>query len=393
MAMRPRRTVSSSTGATKAFGFLQVGDFAQIIGDVDEYYGMTQIYAAGSGDILTVLAEDYPVPMAEPLDPPADRTAADTYMEAFEGMLIEVPVTVTVVGPTNYFGEYYVVRGDKGVTRLVRNANPPDGYRIGVDDGLALSDDYVVGDVLDGLYGPLHYTFDNWKVEQASQPMVVSLVDVPDTLPQYPPAGDYAVTVGAFNVLNFDGLDNAVKLTKVVSSIIAMGPPTFLSLEEITVVDTWHYFDNYTVTGVIADVLGGLAAAGYNYDYAYSHADAGGHGVAVLYDIDVVQLDGVDTLQGCSAAGAAARPITIRCGRCARRRATNRSSHAGRWSSPGRWTRRCRRRRSRSSARTSSQASASAMTSSGVWSRRSWWRPTSRIWSLPGSRTWPSPAT
>ena len=288
---------------TQSFSYLQVGDLAQVTGDVDEYYGTTQIYAGSTSDELIVLAEDYPVPMAVSLDPPADRTDADDYLEAVEGMLVEVPVTVTVVGPTNAYGEYYVVRGETGLTRLVRNTNPPDGYRIGVDDGLTLSDDYVVGDVLGGLYGPLHYTFDNWKIEQAYQPIAVSLVDVPDTLPQYPSAGMYDVTMGAFNVLNFDGLDNEVKLTKVISSIIAMGPPTFLSLEEIAVEDTWAVYDSYTVTGVIEDVLGGLAAEGYNYDYAYSHADVGGHGVAVLYDTDVVQLDGVETLQGCSVNG------------------------------------------------------------------------------------------
>lgn len=289
--------------SSQPFGFLQVGDLVEVHGQVDEYYGLTRLRSTHSSDALTVLAEDIPTPPAAALNPPADRTAADAYLETFEGMLVAVPVTVTVVGPTNHFGEYYVVRGDTGVTRLVRNTNPPDGYRLGVDDGLVLSDDYVVGDVLSGLYGPLHFTYDNWKIEQAHQPTVVSLADVPDALPQYPHAGTYSVTVGAFNTLNFDGQDNDVKLTKVVSSIIALGPPTFLSLEEITVVDTWHYFDNYTVTGVISDVLGGLAAAGYNYDYAYSHADGGGHGVAVLYDTDVVQLDGVATLQGCSAVG------------------------------------------------------------------------------------------
>lgn len=281
---------------------VQVGDYISTTGLVEERYGVTQLKATFSSDV-ELLATDWTMPAAVSLNPPADRAAADDYMEAFEGMLTAVPDNINVIGPSNAYGEFYFVRADTGVDRLVLQDNADlDGYRIGMDDGIMMLDEYIVGDVLSGVYGPLHYSFDNWKVQQMAPLDVVTATVLP-TPPQFAPAAAAEFTTGAFNVLNFDGADNPVKLDKIVDAIGAMGAPTFLSLEEITVVDTYHYFDNYTVTGVITDLITALAGDGHNYDYVYSHADAGGHGVAVLYDTDRVTLDGWSTLQGCSEFG------------------------------------------------------------------------------------------
>ncbi len=288
---------------TQAYN-VAVGDLVEVSGSVDEYYNTTQIDARDAADVLTILASDSDLPHAIELDPPATRAVADLYLETLEGMLVEVPLTVTVVGPTNSFGEYYFVRSETGLTRILRSDIAAfDGYRLGVDDSIVASDDYVVGDVLLGIAGPLHYTFDNWKVEQLSQPTAVSLVDVPDTLPQYPQPGQYQVALGAFNVLNFDGLDTGVKLNQVVSNILALGGPAILSLEEIAPMDVWNPYDSYTVTAVLDDLVAALAAQGYTYSSIYSHPDAGGHGVAVLYNPDVVTLDGTAELQTCSTNG------------------------------------------------------------------------------------------
>jgi uncharacterized repeat protein (TIGR01451 family) len=293
--------------------FVQVGDYISATGLVEERYGVTQLKATFPSDV-ELLASDWEMPVAVSLNPPADRAAADDYMEAFEGMLTAVPDNINVIGPSNAYGEFYFVRADTGVDRLVLQDNADlDGYRIGMDDGIMMLDEYIVGDVLSGVYGPLHYSFDNWKVQQMAPLDVVTATVLP-TPPQFAPAAAAEFTTGAFNVLNFDGADNSVKLDKIVDAIEAMGAPTFLSLEEITVVDTYHYFDNYTVTGVITDLITALANDGHNYDYVYSHADAGGHGVAVLYDTDRVTLDGWSTLQGCSPDGSSSTtnydPIT-----------------------------------------------------------------------------------
>ncbi len=281
-----------------------VGDLVEVSGDVDEYYASTQINATAASDVLTIMSNNVDLPHAIELNPPATRAAADVYLETLEGMLVEVPLTVTVVGPTNAYGEYYFVRGETGLSRILRDDIAAfDGYRLGVDDSIVASDDYVVGDVLLGIAGPLHYTFDNWKVEQIVQPTAVSLVVVPDTLPQYPPLGQYQVALGAFNTLNFDGLDTEVKLNKVVSNIVALGGPAILSLEEIAAMDTWDSDGGYTITAVLDDLVAALAAQGYTYASAYTHPDVGGHGVAVLYNPDVFVLDAASDLQGCSSVG------------------------------------------------------------------------------------------
>ncbi|MBN2002625.1 MAG: DUF11 domain-containing protein [Anaerolineae bacterium] len=281
-----------------------VGNLVKVSGVVDEYYNATQISAKTASDVLTILASDSELPQAITLDPPATRAAADLYLEPLEGMLVEVPVTVTVVGPTNGYGDYYVVRGETGLARILRDDMAAfDGYRLGVDDGIVASDDYVVGDVLIGVAGPLHFTYSNWMVEQLSQPDVISLVDVPESLPQYPQPGMYDVTMGAFNTLNFDGLDTEVKLNKVVSNIVALGGPAVLSLEEIAAMDTWDSAGGYTITAVLNDLVTALAAQGYTYASAYTHPDVGGHGVAVLYNPDVFVLNDMADLQGCSSVG------------------------------------------------------------------------------------------
>ncbi|MCA9947761.1 MAG: hypothetical protein KC449_29975, partial [Anaerolineales bacterium] len=51
------------------------------------------------------------------LDPPGPPAAAQAYFESREGMLVSLPVTGTVVGPTS-FGTVTVIPGDEGVTRV-----------------------------------------------------------------------------------------------------------------------------------------------------------------------------------------------------------------------------------------------------------------------------------
>lgn len=291
------------------FAFLQPGDYVEVHGDVDEYYGVTQVYAGSSSTSeLYLLANSRPLPAAVELDPPADRASADTYLETLEGMLVTGAPTVTVVGPTNGFGEYYFVPGDTGIERLVRSTNPPDGYRVGVNDGISGPHDFVVGDVLAGIYGPLHYTFSEYKVEQWVEPTVISETEIPMDLPTYGRPAATHFTMGAYNTLNFDGTsitgaDYAAKLEKIVAAIKAMGPPTVFSLSEITAVDAYDYSGPVTLTGVITDVINALATTGHAYDYVYSHTDYGGHGVAVLYDTNQFTMTAWTTLQSCSPDG------------------------------------------------------------------------------------------
>jgi len=103
-------------------------------------------------------------------------------------------------------------------------------------------------------------------------------VDPPVSVPSWPMAAATQFSVATFNTYNFDSGASAAKQTKVINTIAEFNGAAFVALEEIE-------GDNETfMAGLLAD----LATAGYNYDYVASHTDVGGHGVALLWNTDLV---------------------------------------------------------------------------------------------------------
>jgi hypothetical protein len=86
-----------------------------------------------------------------------------------------VTVDVGVTHGTLLTNEVEVSTGTAGDPKISRcdsprvlQTDPPDGYRIGLDDGVASTGEFKVGDVIAGVRGPLHYSYGNWKVESPS---------------------------------------------------------------------------------------------------------------------------------------------------------------------------------------------------------------------------------
>ncbi len=272
-----------------------VGDLVTVTGVVQEFneYGdpcpacETQIMVASSADV--VIGPNVGAPAATELMP--DGTPL--YLEAHEGMLATVSITAPVVGPTNY-GTFMVIRGDEGVDRVMRGS-PQDGKAFGVRNYLRYGSggpNLIVGSVVTtGIDGPLAFSYSNYLVAlQDLGALFYASKEAPAEPPTWPAPGANQFNVATFNAYNFDSL--GTHLTKVVSTLVQMNGPTFLSLQEID------------VATVVTDVINSLATAGYAYDYAYSHPDVGGHGVAVLWRTDQVSNVVWSTqYQGCSPYG------------------------------------------------------------------------------------------
>ena len=285
-----------------------VGDLVTVtgtVGEFSEYDGtacsgdtcLTQIAVSGASDVE--VGPTATLPTATELDPPGgDVAVAATYWESLEGMLVTIPNTATVVGPTSY-NTIMVVRGDLGVERVLRTG-PHAGMPVAVrhykrngklDDG-SYPDNLIVGSTVENVDGPLVYSYGSYLVATQFGAPWTTVYDkpAPTTVPTWPAAPAEQFSAATFNTYNYNG--GATKLTKVVSTVVGLGAPTFLSLEEISVAD------------VITDVITALNARGYPYAYAYSHPDVGGHGVAVLWRTDrVTDVTWSTEYQGCSADG------------------------------------------------------------------------------------------
>ncbi len=285
---------------TAAFSGVSVGDRVAVTGTVQEFsewdgsacYGdacLTQV-AVSTADI-SVVGTGAVSPTV--LTPPGDPVSSTLYFESLEGMLVTIPATATVVGPTSY-GTIQVVPGSLGIDRVMRGG-PFEGMPVGVrpDERYGSgAPDLATGSVVSGVDGPLTFSYNDYLIADQDGYAVVQAVQPPTDAPSWPAPAPMQFSAATMNTYNFDAADPALKATKVVSQVLQMNAPTFLALQEID------------AAGVMSDVLAGLSAAGYVYDFAYSHPDVGGHGVALLWRADMVTNVVTSTAyQSCSASG------------------------------------------------------------------------------------------
>ncbi len=275
---------------------VNLGDVVTVVGVVQEFNEYddptadteTQVLVNNSGNVsVTGTGAVTPAPLAP------DGTAL--YFEAHEGMAVNLPpeaYSAPVVGPTSY-GTFFVVRGDEGVSRVMRGS-PQDGKVFGAR-GYQLygsgTPNLIVGSHINaGIEGPLAYSYGNYLVALQNLAALDYVAIDPPAVPTWPEALSDQVTVATFNTYNFDSTGTA--RIKVADTIETMSGPLLVGLQEIA------------VETVMPALLADLADAGYSYDYAYSHPDVGGHGVAMLWRTDrVTEVDWSTDYQACSAVG------------------------------------------------------------------------------------------
>ncbi len=248
---------ATSDGLFVLTGELEVpvalSDRVQVKGKVREKSGQTLLEVLALEDV-TRLSAGNELPVAVELDPPQDKVLARTYLETLEGMLVQVSEPAVAVAPTSKYGETALVRSTWGIERVMHG--DPTGLLIFLDDGSytthydlsTLPFAIQTGDTVAGVIGPLAYTFEDYKIEPITTP-VITPTDRP--LPALEPAGPDEFSVATFNVENlFDFLDphpsdppqpsvTAYKLdlTKTADAILAMGAPTIVGLQEVENVD------------------------------------------------------------------------------------------------------------------------------------------------------------
>lgn len=277
---------------------INVGDQVQVTGRVRELSGQTALDPATAADVV-VLGAAAALPEPVPFDPPADPAQALLYNESREGMLVTLASEAVVVAPTTQYGEYALVSQQHGVNLVTRLDEV--GYLIVVDDGSSVVHNdsstlaYTVQqfDVVTNLSGVLAFTFGQYKIEPLAPPDVFH---VEIELPTLAAATANQFSVATFNVENLYDLTDPhpaspprpsldeyhTKLTKVAESILAMGAPTLIGLQEVENID------------VLEDLVAEAALSGYSYEpYLIEGNDSRWIDVAFLVRSDLATVTGV----------------------------------------------------------------------------------------------------
>jgi hypothetical protein len=286
---------------------VSVGDSVLVTGTVTEFRpggsgtaNLTTTEISDPGRSVTVLSSGNPLPPTTVIGtggrvPPTmvidDDATGDVetsgtfdamtdgidFYESMEGMLVQVNNPV-VVGPTNDFGEVFVL-ADDGANASVRTArggiiirpNDFNPERIQFDDTLTLPGTPMVhanvGDHFTGsAVGVLDYNFGNFEIL-----ITAPLTTVPGGLARETTddAGPQELAVGTFNVENLDPTDPPAKFADLADVIVNnLKSPDIIAVEEVqdnngavndAVVDA-----TLTYTTLIAAIQ---AAGGPTYDF------------------------------------------------------------------------------------------------------------------------------
>ncbi len=276
---------------------LDLGDLVRIRGQVREVSGQTLLDLTSLDD-LELLDSGLDLPQPVEIDPPQDSQSAQAYLEALEGMLVQVSEPALAVAPTSKYGEAVLVRPRWGVERIMRGE--PMGMAIFVDDGSSATHynqetlPFAIqsGDLVSGAVGPLAYTYDNYKIEPIAIPVISRTERL---LPALDPLEPGQFSVATFNVENlFDFRpphpsdppppsvsEYRLKLAKTADAILAMGAPTILGLQEVENVD------------ILADLAEQEALAEYGYQpVLIEGTDSRGIDVGYLVRSDQATVEG-----------------------------------------------------------------------------------------------------
>ena len=300
---------------------VNVGDLVRVTGEVDEYHDLTELKNISTLTICSHNASVTPATLNLPFN-------SDTYLERYEGMLVNLPQRLTV--SNNYeLGRYGQITLSSGrlmvptqITSPGTNANAVqaqnDLKRIIIDDGstttnpdpilypapkLSATHTLRSGDTVTGVTGVLNYSYDHYRVQPTSTPNFVAANPRTAT----PLAVGGTLKVASFNVLNYfngngagagfptsRGAKTAFEFDrqrqKIISAIVAM-QADIIGLLEIE-------NDGYGANSAIQDLVTGLnTRAPANTTYAFINPGfALGRDkikVALIYRVETVTPIGV----------------------------------------------------------------------------------------------------
>ncbi len=269
------------------------GDWITVTGVVEEFSETEGADCAGEACLTRVRVDPtaenaiqvgaaISLPAALPLTPPGDPDAAAIYWESLEGMRVTHPATATVVGPTRA-NTMWVIAGAAGLERVM-HAGPHTGHpvavrhyeRHGLIDG-QLPPGLIVGSTVRNVAGPLGFTAGAYTIlTQAGDPWeVVARAAAPPTLPTWPAPEPGEFSAATFHLQALHD-PQSVRLTKVVTTVMGLGCPSLIALQEIR------------AAAIITPLQTALADAGYAYEAAYAPPDANGEATTLLWRPDQV---------------------------------------------------------------------------------------------------------
>ena len=224
-----------------------VGDLVTVVGEVEEYFGQTQLNASGSGRSVTVADEAATFPVATVMDLPL----ADSILESLEGMLVQPQdLVITNVNNLLRFGEVEVTSEERLVQFTECNDPDPLAYAAYLDslerdviilddarsgtnlqpvllpDGSTLSaaNSLRAGQAIANLTGVLGYGFDRYRIQPTDRTNV-SLTG--NERPTAAPEREGGLRVVSANVLNYfttlgsRGADTESELVRQEAKIVA----------------------------------------------------------------------------------------------------------------------------------------------------------------------------
>lgn len=297
------------------------GDIINVTGKVTEYYGLTEIDDEGLW--LTIESHNNPLPLSVELNPPAGMQESETYFERLEGMFVSVPKAVTV-GPAHEGCGLAIVREDTQLERVFRrDINDPAGMIINVINATDVDctglPPLAIGDLVEGLAGPLTFHFDRYKIIQQNLEDLEYFQADHEVKSSHIPLTPSQVSLASFNLDDyFDVVDDTgdiaepkynevelaqkqEKLTSAIADVLSC--PTLIGVQEV---------EKELLLIELSDRL--IPKCGFTY--AVSHLDAPdsrGSDLALLSDQRRVDVLTISQHQSCSVLETGVFDPSIKC--------------------------------------------------------------------------------
>ncbi|MFZ5807918.1 MAG: endonuclease/exonuclease/phosphatase family protein [Chloroflexota bacterium] len=276
-------------------------DRVEVYGTVDEYFGRTEIVS--TYDQVWRLSSQNPLPTAEELAPPRNKSQANRYFEAREGMLVSLASAV-VIGPTDTYQDTWAVPASYGIWRLFHDDPLGTGGVMAIDErGLyKVPQPLKTGDEIQAIYGVLDESYEAYRLYLLTEPLVSESPAAP--LPSTSPLPNAeAFRLATFNLANlYDTQDDPAVNDTVLSApeyqrrlqkrALAihqiLGEPELIAVQEA---------ENSTV---LADLIS-RSEIQANYGVAWLQTpDPRGLDVALLYQQERFSVQRFEQEQGCT---------------------------------------------------------------------------------------------
>jgi predicted extracellular nuclease len=284
------------------------GDYVEVSGTVQEYYGLTELNVS-AGDVVKISSGN-PLPAELDLTPPSNNDDSRVYFESVEGMFVKVDQALTV-GPTNFSYPFnyrtWLVRSDLGIERVFQDDPMGTGEIICVEDNglFNISPDVSVGDTVEGLVGVLDYSYGVYCIQLVEEPVIIiSTLDIlyPEPM-RAEDEGIFQFDVSTLNLWNlFDTEDDpntedselgqAEYLRRLQKRALAirdeLGEPDIIAVQEV---------ENQSVLQDLVDQEEIETEYGFLWE---DGPDRRGLDIALLFDVERVQIIDYEIHQGCT---------------------------------------------------------------------------------------------